>query len=160
MFCYIIGFTCSGKSTYGRWLAEQEKTEFLDLDEELEARGGQSIAEIISAGGMEYFRALETDILLRSADLIVTPPQIYNPRFTAVIATGGGCVLSPLNRQHLKQIPSRVIFIDTPWETIYRRLCLSPRPLFQDKTQEEIRQEYQWRLPLYRECADEVVNPC
>lgn len=131
----------------------------MDLDEELESRSGQSIAEIIRAGGMEYFRTLETDILLGSPDLTVTATQIDNPRFTAVIATGGGCVLSPLNRKHLMQRSSHVIFLDTPWETIYRRLCLYPRPIFQNLTLEQIYQEYQWRMPLYRECADEVISP-
>ena len=129
----------------------------MDLDAELERQSGCSIAKLIDTQGEEYFRTLETELLLRSQELVAAQIDIILPQLTAVIATGGGCVISPRNREFLQQ--QQVTFLDTPWETIIARLTKSPRPLFQGISTDEIYQIYLQRLPLYRQCATSIVLP-
>src|SRR5690606_8124464 len=64
----------------------------VDLDRVVEDRAGRPVAEIFAGpDGEATFRALETQALL---DALSGPP--------AVIATGGGAVLSPENRVSLR----------------------------------------------------------
>lgn len=80
----LVGFMASGKSTVGRILASHLGVEFVDLDDEAEARAGRSIPEIFAADGEAAFRALEVEVT--EATDAVRP---------AVVATGGGWMARP-----------------------------------------------------------------
>ena len=43
---YLVGFMASGKTTIGRLLADELGWAFADIDEDIEAQQGRSIAEI------------------------------------------------------------------------------------------------------------------
>ena len=77
----------SGKSSVGRVLAKKMSCSFIDLDSEIVAVTGRSINEIFLQDGEPAFRLLETDCLQR---------VLQSGR--AVIATGGGAVISAENR--------------------------------------------------------------
>jgi shikimate kinase len=79
MKIYIIGFMGSGKSSFGKELAEKLGYEFLDLDMEIEKKEGKTISEIFSAKGEDHFRKLEHEALL-----------VTDNKDNTVIATGGG----------------------------------------------------------------------
>jgi shikimate kinase len=79
MKIYIIGFMGSGKSSFGKELAEKLDYEFLDLDTEIEKKEGKTISEIFSAKGEDHFRKLEHEALLATEN-----------KDNTVIATGGG----------------------------------------------------------------------
>lgn len=79
-----MGFMASGKSTVGRILARRLGVPFLDLDEEVEARAGQTIREIFADEGEDAFRDLEAEVT-RAADAAGR----------AVVATGGGWMARP-----------------------------------------------------------------
>jgi shikimate kinase len=77
---FIIGFKNSGKTTFGKLLAERLMLEFIDLDEYIENREGKTIPEIYTERGEESFRRLEWKAL---KEVAVRHDNI-------VISTGGG----------------------------------------------------------------------
>ncbi len=80
----LIGFMASGKTTVGRQLAERLGWHFVDVDEEIVRRSGQTVPDIFREHGEAVFRALEARLAaeVRSAE-------------HAVIAPGGGWVTTP-----------------------------------------------------------------
>ncbi|MEM6726800.1 MAG: shikimate kinase, partial [Bacteroidota bacterium] len=86
---YLIGFMGSGKSYYGKHLAEALGYQFVDLDETIEEKSGQSIPEIFSSQGEVAFRQMEQQVVQESTQ-----------RSKIVYATGGGapCFFDNLER--------------------------------------------------------------
>jgi shikimate kinase len=79
MKIYIIGFMGSGKSTYGKQLADAMGYSFKDLDSEIEKKEGISISEIFETKGETAFREAEHKALLET-----------EKEDNTIIATGGG----------------------------------------------------------------------
>lgn len=140
---FIIGFMGSGKSHIGRSLAVALGVQHYDLDYLLEKRCMLSIRDIFRTYGENQFRSLERDILLSS------PPS-------GVISTGGGVILSDLNRKYLKD--NLVIWLNPPWETIYERIKNSNRPLVRKNSKAELYNIFQTREDLYREIANFSID--
>ncbi|WP_036595772.1 shikimate kinase [Ottowia thiooxydans] len=137
-----------GKSTVGRQLAKRLQVPFFDADAVIEARIGGTIRALFEAEGEAAFRDLEEqaiDELTRQAP--------------SVIATGGGAVLRPANREHLKS-RAMVIYLRTSPEQLVRRLRNdSKRPLLQVADPlKRLQTLYAERDPLYRETAHFVVE--
>jgi shikimate kinase / 3-dehydroquinate synthase len=135
----LIGFMGAGKSTIGREVAERVGRPLVDLDREIEKRHGP-IAHIFEERGEEEFRRLEEQAL---AEALAGPE--------AVIALGGGAVLSSLNRERLEARAFRV-FLDVDVETAWERVRGSDRPLAQ--REEDFRELYASRIPLYLSLGD------
>ena len=70
----LIGFMGCGKSSIGRTAAKMLAVAFIDLDEEIVRRCGQSIPEIFSAVGEAGFRAIERDTLAHLLSGVGTCP--------------------------------------------------------------------------------------
>jgi len=87
---FLIGPMGAGKTTVGKRLADTRGMEFVDSDQEIEARTGVDIAYIFEKEGEAGFRKRERGII---AEL--------TGRQNIVLATGGGAVLEPDNRQAL-----------------------------------------------------------
>ncbi len=127
---FIIGFKNSGKTTFGRQLAEKLGLGFIDLDEQLEEQEGQTIPEIYTRVGEDAFRRLEWKALKS----LVTKDNI-------VISTGGGapchCDNMSLMEQH-----GDVIYLKVTDETLIHRLkkAAEDRPIVKGKTEKELRQ--------------------
>ena len=87
-FCGIalIGLRGAGKSTLGKLLAEKIGWNFVELNKEVEAQNGLSVAEIIALYGQEGFRRMEQTAL----------NQLLARKDLMVLATGGGIVSEPL----------------------------------------------------------------
>ena len=79
MNIYVIGYTYSGKTTYGRQLAAERGMDFLDTDQTFEARFHYTIRDFFARFGEAAFRQLEREVLRSTAELSDT-----------VVATGGG----------------------------------------------------------------------
>jgi len=90
----------SGKTAIGRQLAERLGLPFADSDAEIEARTGVDIAYIFEREGEAGFRIRERDVI----DELTQRPGI-------VLATGGGAVLMPENRERLST-RGTVVFLD------------------------------------------------
>jgi XRE family aerobic/anaerobic benzoate catabolism transcriptional regulator len=82
----LIGLRGAGKSTLGKVLAKKIGWNFVELNKEIEAQNGLSIAEIIALYGQEGFRRMEQSAL----------NQLLARKELMVLATGGGIVSEPL----------------------------------------------------------------
>jgi shikimate kinase len=172
----LIGLPASGKTCIGSALARRLGLPFIDLDEQIVAEDGRAIADIFTLDGEGFFRKLESECLDRATS-----------GGKVVLSTGGGCVLAPGNRDCLRE-RCTVVWLDLSPELAAARAdaagsrghhqgagqassrkatvtlgLVAPtpavRPLLADgdivermKTLDSIRR------PLYRECADIVVQ--
>ena len=138
----------AGKSTVGRLLAAGCGFDFLDCDRELEQRAGASIATMFELEGEAAFRQRETQLL----EELTARPHV-------VLATGGGAVLSEVNRQMLRS-RGLVIYLQASVDEIARRTRGdASRPLLQvDDRQERIEHLLEQRAPLYRQTAHLVFR--
>ncbi len=82
----LIGLRGAGKSTLGKMLAKRIGWIFVELNKEIEAQNGLSVAEIIALYGQEGFRRMEQAAL----------GQLLARKELMVLATGGGIVSEPL----------------------------------------------------------------
>ncbi|MBK1614648.1 shikimate kinase [Rubrivivax gelatinosus] len=148
MIVSLVGMPGSGKSTVGRHLARQLGLRFVDSDAEIERRLGQTIRDYFAEHGEDAFRDLEQRVIaeLTQAD-------------GCVLATGGGAVLRPANRDAL-HARTQVFYLRSTPEELFRRLRHdTQRPLLQvADPQRRLREMFRDRDPLYRRCAHFVVE--
>ncbi|MGH8243499.1 MAG: shikimate kinase AroK [Steroidobacteraceae bacterium] len=140
---FLIGPMGAGKTAVGRALARRLGLPFADSDAEIETRTGVDIAYIFEREGEEGFRIRERDVI----DALTRLSAI-------VLATGGGAVLLPENRERLAA-RGTVVFLDTTIEQQLARTQRSRhRPLLAGTDRrarlEELARE---REPLYRSIA-------
>jgi len=138
----------AGKTTVGRQLARRLNLPFFDSDQEIEARTGVSIPTIFEIEGEGGFRRREASVI---AELVVES--------CIVLATGGGVVLAPENRQNLRS-HGWVVYLNVPPGQLWERTRHDRgRPLLQvSDPLMRLHQLYEERDPLYREIADLVVD--
>lgn len=145
----FVGLPGSGKSTVGRQLARRLGWAFQDTDQVIEKRMGLSIRAFFEREGEEPFRDLEQAVI----------DEFTGGNEPCVLSTGGGAVLRPANREHLRQ-RSHAIYLHSLPEDVFRRLRHDQnRPLLQVADPlARLRELYAVRDPLYRESARLVVE--
>lgn len=145
---YLVGMMGAGKSTVGRWLAQRLKLRFFDSDHEIERRCGVRIPVVFDIEGEAGFRDREAQVIAELAAL----EQI-------VLATGGGAVLLPGNRQ-LLAARGFVVYLRARPEDLYERIRHDRnRPLLATTDPlGRLRELYLERDPLYQSVADLVVE--
>ena len=140
----LLGFMGTGKSTIARGL----DPDFVDMDVMLEERLGMPIARFFAEKGEAAFRQIEEEVL---ADLLKTDQ---------VISTGGGIVISPRNRDLLKE-NSDNIYLKADFETLYQRISAdkdNQRPLFLNNSKEDLAAIFDERQAWYEEVANKIVD--
>lgn len=144
----LIGLPGSGKSTVGRQLARRLGLPFTDSDHVIEERIGCSIREYFAREGEVAFRDLEEQVL-----------EELTGAKGGVLATGGGAVLRPANRQRLRE-RGQVIYLRSTPEEVHRRVRHDTnRPLLQvDDPLARLRDLFAQRDPLYRETAHFTIE--
>jgi len=144
----IVGPMGAGKSTVGRQLAEALAFEFKDSDQEIQRRTGVDIPTIFEYEGEEGFRNRERQVI-----------DELSQESSIVLATGGGAVLRPDNRQDLTS-RGVVIYLHCSPEQQYSRTSRDRnRPLLHTEDPlTRLRELMEERDPLYRQVADFVVS--
>ena len=123
---YLVGFMAAGKSTVARLLAARLGWRAEDVDELIEARERQTVADLFARHGEPYFRAAEKEIL-----------RLILPLRHTVVATGGGTFMDPENQQAIN-VDGMSVWLDVPLETVIARLPADGRrPLSADRAQME-----------------------
>jgi shikimate kinase len=144
----LVGLSGTGKSTLGRALAEALGWPLLDTDALIIGAQGRPVAAIFAELGEAPFRDLESAAL---AEALAAPP--------AVVATGGGAVLRPANRDLLRR-RATVIWLDAPDAVILARLAAHDegRPLLADSPAARLAALRAAREAIYRVVADIVLD--
>lgn len=133
----LVGMPGCGKSTVGRLVADSLSRPFVDADEEIEKTTGKTPAQIIKEEGEPAFRLVESQIL-----------KTLCKESGMVIATGGGAVTIPENKDVIRQ-NSVVIFLERNISV----LSTEDRPLSTD-----LASMYQKRLPFYKDFSHITVD--
>ncbi len=136
----LVGMPGCGKSSIGRLIAKWSGREFVDTDKMIVKDAQMSIPQIFEREGEAAFRERECRAVAEAAR-----------RGGAVIATGGGAILNPLNRKLLKA-NSIVVWLKRPVE----ELATKGRPL--SKGLDELEEMARARKPFYADAADAEVD--
>jgi shikimate kinase len=139
----LVGPMGVGKTTLGKKLARNLKVPFIDTDAVIVAAHGE-ISEIFEKEGEATFRGYEEDAMAES---------IANP---AVVATGGGAVISKLTQSRLSE-QATVVYLSTDGRHIKSRLVGGKRPLLKNGIADWNR-IYDERKPTYEAVADITVD--
>ncbi len=119
---FLIGPMGAGKSSVGKFLAQQLNMDFYDTDEEIEKRTGVEIGWIFDIEGEDGFRKRETAVIKE----LVRLPNI-------VLATGGGSILEAENREILNNNGTVIYLEVTLGFQHHRTVNDSRRPLLRVK---------------------------
>ena len=147
---FLTGYRGSGKTSVAKLLAGRLGWQWLDADEALVARHGKTIRAIFAEEGEAGFRDKEAGLL----------DELCRLR-EHVVASGGGVVLRPENRGKLRS--GLVIWLTADAATLWRRISsdattTEQRPNLTGGGLSEVEELLRVREPLYRGCADLVVD--
>lgn len=145
---FLVGPMGAGKSAVGRRLAHKLKFDFVDCDSYIEHRTGVDIAYIFEREGEAGFRQREQQAI-----------ETLTLRDLTVVATGGGVVMDPVNRNALGA-RGTVVYLRASVAQQYARVRHSQhRPmLYQDDPEAALQRLFEVRDPLYTSIADVTVD--
>jgi 3-dehydroquinate synthase len=145
---FLVGLMGAGKTTVGRALAKRLGMRFVDSDHEIEARTGATIPLIFEIEGEASFRRREAEVI-----------RDLTAQRGIVLATGGGAVIDPENRQFLKTRGTVIYLRASVSNILHRTMHDRNRPLLQTPDpRRKIEELTQQREPYYREIADIVID--
>lgn len=145
---FLIGPMGAGKSAVGRQLARMLHLDFVDSDDEIELRTGVDIPFVFEKEGEEGFRKREASVI-----------DDLSQRDGIVLATGGGAVVEPQNRNHLGARGFVIYLHTTVDQQLARTRKGRGRPMLDsDNPRAVLEALMAAREPLYREIADLTVE--
>lgn len=138
----LIGILGAGKSTVGPLLAKQLKTDFVELDHEIEEAAGMPLADLFATHGEGYYRTLEHEALAR----------LFATSRGGVFAPGGSVVTDPESWNLVKQRCFTIWLHATP-EELRKRMKRkgNPRLLSRPTMMTDLKNLLARREPLYAE---------
>ena len=148
----LTGYRATGKTSIGKILADLLGFDFIDTDLAIEKRQGETITEMVSRGGWNFFRRKEEDLLLE-----------LSQRENIVIASGGGSVMHENAWIKLRE-NALSVWLTVDVETICQRLAADSntdgqRPALTEMgTMDEIAMVLTERQPLYEKSSDLIID--
>ena len=145
----LFGFKNSGKTYFGKLLAEELNLPYIDTDVLIERLSGIPCSRLYQMVGEEAFRKIEMEAI---EGLKLTSDTI--------IGVGGGAVLSKETLSMLKNM-GRLVYLDVNKETLKERmLAQSSLPAYIDPLDKEGSFEamHARRLPLYESIPATRIN--
>ncbi len=148
----LTGYRATGKTSTGKILADLLGFDFIDTDQAIEKRQGETIAEMVGRGGWDLFRRKEEDLLL----------ELARSR-NKVIATGGGSVMHENAWTKLRN-NGLTVWLTADVKTICQRLTSDndtedQRPALTEMgTMDEIAMVLSERRPLYKKSSDLTIR--
>ena len=119
---YLVGFMAAGKTTLAKALAKRLDWRVVDIDELIESRERQAVAEIFAKHGEPYFRSVERQVLTEQ----LAPRHL-------VVATGGGTFADAQNRAAING-DGVSVWLDVPLDRLIGRVPADGRrPLAADR---------------------------
>ena len=145
---FLIGFMGAGKSTISDYLKNALAMDVVEMDQCIVERQGMSISDIFETYGEEYFRELETNLLIE-----------MQARTNVVVSCGGGVPMRERNVVEMKK-NGRVVLLTAKPETILERVKDNhDRPLLENnKTVPFIADLMEKRRAKYEAAADIVIQ--
>ena len=144
----LIGFMGAGKSTISDFLKTVFAMEVVEMDQIIAEKEGMSISAIFETYGEEYFRNLETELLIE-----------MQSKTNVVISCGGGVPMRERNVVEMKK-NGRVVLLTAKPETILSRVKDNhDRPLLEgNKNVDFIADLMEKRREKYQAAADIVIE--
>lgn len=144
----LIGFMGAGKSTISDYLRTAFAMEVVEMDQIISERQGMSISDIFETYGEEYFRDLETSLLIE-----------MQSRTNVVISCGGGVPMRERNVVEMKK-NGKVVLLTARPDTILERVRDNhDRPLLEgNKNVEFIAGLMEKRRRKYEAAADVIIE--
>jgi shikimate kinase len=144
----LIGFMGAGKTSISEYLKTLFAMDVIEMDQIIAEREGMSIPDIFEVHGEQYFRDLETNLLIEMQE-----------RKNVVISCGGGTPLRECNVVEMKK-NGRVVLLTASPETIFDRVKDShDRPVIENnKNVPFIADLMEKRRAKYEAAADIVIN--
>lgn len=145
---FLIGFMGAGKSTISDYLKNALAMDVVEMDQCIVERQGMSISDIFETYGEEYFRELETNLLIE-----------MQSQSNVVVSCGGGVPMRERNVVEMKK-NGRVVLLTAKPETILERVKDNhDRPLLENnKTVPFIADLMEKRRAKYEAAADIVIQ--
>ena len=145
---FLIGFMGAGKSTISDYLKNALAMDVVEMDQCIVERQGMSISDIFETYGEEYFRELETNLLIE-----------MQSRSNVVVSCGGGVPMRERNVAEMKK-NGRVVLLTAKPETILERVKDNHyRPLLENnKNVSFIADLLEKRRAKYEAAADIVIQ--
>ena len=144
----LIGFMGTGKSTISDFLKNVFAMDVVEMDQIIAQRQGMSISDIFETYGEQYFRDLETNLLIE-----------MQSRSNVVISFGGGTPMRECNVVEMKMI-GRVFLLTAKPETILERVKNNhDRPLIENiQTVPFIAKLMEFRRSKFEAAADIIIE--
>ena len=144
----LIGFMGAGKSTISDFLKNVFAMDVVEMDQIIAQRQGMSISDIFETYGEQYFRDLETNLLIE-----------MQSHSNVVISCGGGTPMRECNVVEMKK-NGRVVLLTAKPETILDRVKDNhDRPLIENnKTVPFIADLMEKRRAKYEAAADIIIE--
>ena len=148
----LIGMMGTGKSKFGRQIANILKFNFYDVDHIIEKEFKMTIKELFQKHGEVFFRIIEKRAI---SNLMV---KINKNKEKVIISLGGGGFDDKKIRKLLLN-HTYVIWLNTSVDTLVQRVGDgSKRPMIKGNTRDSIMQLLKKRTKYYSLCHNQIVT--
>jgi len=145
---FLVGFMGAGKSTIADQLEKMLEMKRVEMDALIQKQSGMIISEIFEKFGEDYFRNLESNLLIE-----------LQKESQLIVSCGGGVVIRPENAAYMKE-HGRIVWLNASPQTIYERVKDSKeRPILNNNMNVEFIEElFEKRRDKYEKAADVIVE--